>query len=60
VAAEVLCSPKWAAGTMLQTSKAYLDSPGLFAWTIVIVAVSLGMEGLLKGALRSWRGGEGT
>ena len=59
IAAEVLCRPKWAAGSQLQISKAYLDSPGLFAWTVVIVAVSLGLEGLLKWTLRRWReGGE--
>lgn len=59
-AAEVLCQPKWALGTQLQISKAYLDSPGLFAWTAVIVALSLGMEALLKWALRGWKGGEGA
>ena len=58
IAAEVLCQPKWAAGSQLQISKAYLDSPGLFAWTVVIVAVSLGLEGLLKWTLRRWREGE--
>ncbi len=57
VAAEVLCQPKWAAGTGLQTSKAYLDSPSLFAWTAVIVAMSLVMESLFKWLLRRWRGG---
>lgn len=55
VAAEVLCQPKWAAGTGLQTAKAYLESPRLFAWTAVIVALSLGMEALLKRALKDWR-----
>ena len=58
IAAEVLCQPKWAAGSQLQISKSYLDSPGLFAWTVVIVAVSLGLEGLLKWTLRRWREGE--
>lgn len=57
VAAEVLCQPKWAAGTGLQTAKAYLDAPGLFAWTAVIVTMSLAAEGLLKLALRRWKGG---
>lgn len=57
VAAEVLCQPKWALGTGLQSSKAYLDSPGLFAWTIVIIVLSLGLEGLLKWVFRRWKGG---
>lgn len=58
VAAEVLCQPKWGAGTGLQTAKAYLDSPGLFAWTAVIVAASVMTEWILRYALRRWRGGE--
>ena len=52
--AEVLCQPKWGAGTQLQISKAFLDSPGLFAWTAVIVLGSLTMEGLLRLLLRQW------
>ena len=58
VAAEVLCQPKWALGTGLQVSKAYLDAPGLFAWTGVTVALSLVTEGLLRLTFRRWRGGE--
>ena len=57
IAAEVLCQPKWAAGTMLQISKAYLDAPGLFAWTAVVVALSMGLERPLKALLKPWRGG---
>ena len=60
VAAEVLCQPKWALGTGLQSAKTYLDAPGLFAWTVAIVALSLATEGLLKLALRPWKGGEGA
>lgn len=57
VAAEVLCQPKWALGTGLQVSKAYLDTPALFAWTVAIVCLSLGMEGILRLLLRRWKGG---
>ncbi len=59
VAAEVLCQPKWAAGSGLQSAKAYLDAPGLFAWTAVVVALSMAMEALLRRGLRPWREGEG-
>jgi len=59
VAAEVLCQPKWAAGTGLQIAKATLDAPGLIAWTAAIAALSLLMEALLRRALRPWRGGDG-
>lgn len=58
VAAEVLCQPKWAAGSGLQSAKAYLDAPGLFAWTAAVVVLSMAMEALLRMALRPWREGE--
>ncbi len=57
VAAEVLCQPKWAAGSGLQSAKATLDTASLIAWTVAIVAASLVMEGLLRRALKPWRGG---
>lgn len=51
-AAEVLCQPQWGLGSALQRSKSTLDIPALFAWTMVIVALS-GLSGwLLKLALR--------
>jgi len=59
VAAEVLCQPKGAAGTGLQAAKATLDTAGTWAWTAAIVAASLALEGLLRWALRRWRGGSG-
>ena len=57
VAAEVLCQPKWAMGTGLQVSKAYLDAPALFAWTAAIVLLSLLTERLLRLLLRLWKRG---
>lgn len=57
VAAEVLCQPKWGAGSQLQMAKAYLDASGLFAWTAVIILLSLGTEWLLRLCLRLRRGG---
>lgn len=51
-AAEVLCQPRWGLGSALQRSKSTLDIPALFAWTVVIVALS-GLSGqLLRLALR--------
>jgi len=56
VTAEVLCQPKLAIGSGLQTAKSYLDTPGLIAWTIVILLCSLTMERLFQAALRRWKG----
>ncbi len=60
IAAEVICQPKWAAGTALQTAKAYLEAPTLFAWTMVVVALSLALEWAMRWALRPWREGDGA
>ena len=48
VAAEVLCLPKAAIGTQVYYSKLYLETPSLFAWTIVVVAVSMTLEALAR------------
>lgn len=52
VAAEVLCQPKRAIGTEIYRSKWTLDTPGLFAWTLVVVLLSLAMETLVKRLLK--------
>lgn len=43
-AAEVIGIPKGSIGERLQQAKVYLDTPDLFAWTLVIVAASLFFE----------------
>ncbi|MDE7478763.1 MAG: ABC transporter permease subunit [Lachnospiraceae bacterium] len=44
VAAEVIGIPKGSIGERLQQAKVYLDTPDLFAWTLVIVTASLIFE----------------
>ena len=44
IAAEVLCLPKTAVGTQLYYSKIYLETPALFAWTIVVILLSFLLE----------------
>ena len=44
VAAEVIGMPRGSIGERLQQAKVYLDTPDLFAWTLVIVLVSLAFE----------------
>ena len=46
IAAEVIGMPKGSIGERLQQAKVYLDTPELFAWTLVIVLVSLTFERL--------------
>lgn len=47
VAAEVIGIPKGSIGERLQQAKVYLDTPDLFAWTFVIVLMSLAFEKLI-------------
>ena len=57
VAAEVLCLPRPSIGTQIYNSKLYLEVPDLFAWTVVVVALSLALEKLLRALLRARKGG---
>ena len=47
IAAEVLCTPKNAIGTQIYFSKTYLETPLLFAWTLVVIVLSVIIEKLL-------------
>ncbi len=47
IAAEVICSPKYAIGTELKNAKAYLETPEVFAWTVTVVLLSVLLERLL-------------
>ncbi len=58
VAAEVLCLPESAIGTQVYQAKIYLETPDLFAWTLVVLALSFALEGLL-GKLLSLLEGRG-
>ena len=57
VAAEVLCLPRPSIGTQIYNAKLYLEVPDLFAWTVVVVALSLALERLLRALLRNRKGG---
>ena len=48
VAAEVLSHPRYAIGSNLHSSKVYLDIPGLFAWTLVVVILSVIFENIFN------------
>lgn len=52
VAAEVLSTPKNAVGTQLYDARVYLESADLFAWTAVVVVLSLFFEKLIVRAVR--------
>ena len=51
ISAEVLSTPKYAIGTELYFSKTYLETPTLFAWSAVIIILSVIIEKLFVWAL---------
>ncbi|MCI5561958.1 MULTISPECIES: ABC transporter permease [Intestinimonas] len=59
VAAEVLCQPQNAIGTQIYNTKYYLETPSLFAWTLVVIALSFLLEWAVGGLLRRAEGLEG-
>ena len=52
VAAEVLCQPRQAIGTQLYFAKIYLETDQLFAWTAVVILLSVLLEQLLRRLLQ--------
>ena len=58
IAAEVLCQPSKAIGSNLYYSKVYLETPELFAWTAVVVILSMCIEKLIRKRLFRGAGNE--
>lgn len=51
IAAEVLTVPRSAIGRMIYESKLYLQTTDLFAWTLAVILLSVGLERLVLRAL---------
>jgi NitT/TauT family transport system permease protein len=48
IAAEVICNPNLAIGSRLGDAKAYLEMPEVFAWTAMVVVLSVLLERVLR------------
>lgn len=57
VAAEVLSHPRYGIGTKLHSAKVYLDTPNLFAWTAIVVLLSMGFDHAFAWGVRRFSGG---
>lgn len=57
VAAEVLVLPRQAIGTHIYNTKFYLETADLFAWTLVVILLSLVLERLIARLVRRLEGG---
>ena len=44
IAAEILCTPKMSIGKEIYNAKVYLDTENIFAWTLVVIMLSLLFE----------------
>lgn len=56
VAAEAICLPSAAIGAQVYYAKLYLESPDLFAWTGVVIALSFALERIVARLLGDGRG----
>lgn len=48
IAAEVIAMPRSSIGEQLYQAKIYLDTPELFAWTIVVILLSAALTGVIS------------
>lgn len=55
IAAEVIGVPRNAIGSRLHQAKIYLETDSLFAWTMMVIMLSMLLEGLLKMLLERGR-----
>lgn len=51
IAAEVIANTRNSVGGQIYNAKIYLETPDLFAWTLVVIVCSLVIEKLLMGAI---------
>ena len=57
IAAEVIALPGFSVGKNLNDAKIYLERADLFAWTLTVILLSMGLEAILKAATRKRREG---
>ena len=57
IAAEVICRPDFSIGRQLQSAKLLLETPEVFAWTAVVIVLSLLFEKLFLVATSRVKGG---
>jgi len=57
IAAEVLSQPGYGIGTMFQVERARLNTTGVFAWSLLVIFLTAGMD-ILFAALRKYYGGK--
>ena len=52
IMAEVLATPKPSIGKEMSTARTFLDTPDLFAWTVVVMLLSVAFEKVFLWLLR--------
>ena len=57
IAAEVLCTPRPSIGKYLYDAKVYLETVDVFAYTLMIILISLALEKTLHALMRRVKGG---
>ena len=57
IAAEVICQVRPTVGYEVYSSKIYLETPALFAWTAVVICLSMILENVVTRLIAGWPGG---
>lgn len=52
ITAEVLSQPQWALGTQFQIARSQLNTAGVLAWSLVVIALAWGLETVVAQGLR--------
>ncbi len=52
IAAEVICNPKMSIGNGIYESKIYFEPPAMFAWTAVVIILSIMLEKIMLSILK--------
>lgn len=55
ISAEILVHTVNSVGDMIYESKYHLDTASVFAWTVIVIAMSIALEKLVKILLKRWR-----
>lgn len=54
IGAEVLCQPRFGIGTAFQIERSYLNTAGVFAWSLICIALVALLDYLVKKSLSLW------
>lgn len=52
ISAEVLASPRWGIGTRMEEARVFLNTPEMFAWTVVVILIGFLFDQVLDAVVK--------